>query len=108
MADWRIWYGDDTTYSDDDGPVWDAPPTNVVCVATENYDVPGNHSVVHAFDYYWWDPPEWYGGDLFGVFDYLCRPGPKKIVFGRTIPTSDFRRILMSAIEGGEFKRGPK
>lgn len=107
MASWRIWYGDGSTYSDDDGPLDAAPATNVVCV-TYHTDDPKHahgHMIVHKFDFYWWDEPDWYGGELFGLFDYLCRPGPKKVVFGRTLPDEQFTQILMRAIDGREFTR---
>lgn len=50
-------------------------------------------------DYYWYlsDQDIWQGGDIFGLWDYLTQPGPKKVLFGRTITNSAFQEILARA-----------
>lgn len=107
MATFRIWYGDESTYSDDDGELWAAPSVDVVCVTYRTNDPQHStsHMIVHTFDFYWWDAPDWFGGELFGLFDYLTRPGRKKVIFGRTIPTGKYREIISKAIERKEFAR---
>jgi len=108
MASWRIYYGDGSTYSDDDGDVFDAPALDVQAIAfrTSEPDHKTGHMPVFRFDYYWWEPNgDWYGGDLFGLYDYLTRPGPKKVVFGRTVSNTAHQACVDAACNSREFAR---
>jgi hypothetical protein len=99
MTVWRIYYGDDTTYDDDDGAPWDAPALGVQAIAVPDAAV--GRLIWSRYDYYWWDPDEdrWIGGDLFGCWDYLTRPGPRKVIFGRTIPWANHSAIMARAVQ---------
>jgi len=88
---WRIWYGDGSCYSDRDGSPFDAPALDVQVIVqvdpqTGRYNQSGS-------DYYVWDGETWRGVDIFGLFDYLIRPGARTVKFWRTIPNEQYRHI---------------
>lgn len=84
--EWRIYYGDDSTFTNLDGSPWDAPAVGVVAITVADPSV--GRWVARASDYYVYDPaqftPAWEGVDTFGLWDYLTQPGPRKVLFGRT------------------------
>ena len=94
MVRWRIYYGDRTTFSDLEGPPENAPCTNVTVIAY--YDADNRRRLCHGNDYYWFDA-YWHGGDLFGLWDYLARPGAKVVKFGRSIGDLAWRKIMSKA-----------
>lgn len=94
---WRIYYGDGSTY---DGDPYFAPALDVQVIVENDPRI-----LVHGWHHYWYEKDQWYGGDLFGLWDYLTRPGPKKVIFGRTIETEDFRQLLESADNDPDFPR---
>lgn len=91
MVNWRIYYGDGSTYDDEDGPIPDAPKRNVQAIAV--VDEATGFLVLEGHDYYWYED-QWIGGDKFGLFDYLARPGKKVVFFGRSIPTERYQEIV--------------
>jgi len=96
---WRIYYGDGTAYDNRDGDAYAAPARDVqiVCVA----DRDNGWTLRDNVDFYWYvpDADTWHGGDLFGLFDYLIMPGAKRVLFGRTITTQEFRAIHRRACD---------
>lgn len=96
---WIIYYGDGTLYRDCDGSPYDAPTRNVQVIAEADADT--GQTFVRSSDYYWYQPDAdlWQGGDWFGLFDYLIEPGPKRVLFGRTIGNRDYERILIAALD---------
>jgi hypothetical protein len=104
MADlptWRIYYGDQTTFSDLDGEPSAAPALDVQVIVSRNDEV--GRFLICGWSYYWFDDGEWYGGDIFGLFDYLQRPGWKVVRFGRTRPNAVYRAAYAAAFADGEF-----
>jgi hypothetical protein len=93
---WIIYYGDGTEYSNQDGSVFDAPARNVQVIAQEDPDT--GQTFARSSDYYWWTDAGWHSGDWFGLFDYLVEPGPKKVLFGRTIGNREYEAILQKAL----------
>jgi hypothetical protein len=104
---WKVYYGDGSTFSDKDGPPSQAPTLNVQIIIVRDDDPNSQlgRYPVHRFDYYWWDDPEWFGGDLFGLFDYLSRPGDKRVLFGRTISNADHQAIVDAALADTDLIR---
>jgi hypothetical protein len=107
---WRVYYGTGEAIDSDQSSLEDLPALDVQAVVyrDRNPESETGRVVVHRFDFYWWDEPDWYGGDLFGLFDYLSRPGLKKVLFGRTMPrTEDYGRIIARAADDPDFVRLP-
>lgn len=92
---WMIFYDDGTTYSDVDGSPFDAPSRGVQIICHECPDV--GRTLNGKEDYYWWNGTRWFGGDQFGLFDYLISNGPKKVIFGRVIDNESFQKIIKQA-----------
>lgn len=96
MIHWRIYYGDGSIFSNEDGAPEMAPCTNVMCVAY--YDQDNRRRLAHSADYYWTEEGRWAGSDLFGLWDYLSRPGLKIVKFGRMIGDLTYRSIMSKAM----------
>lgn len=109
---WRIYYGDGTTFDASEGSPYDAPGLNVQAIACADPDPKSNKGsyAVFRFDYYWWDVEHatWFGGDLFGLFDYLQRPGNKRVVFGRTIANALHYELIDKACNDPDVARKSK
>jgi hypothetical protein len=91
---WRIYYDDGSTFSDEDGPPEMAPGLGVQIIVDPHPSV--GRRMLHSHDYYW-HGGGWQGGDIFGFWDYLQRPGLKVVKFGRTIATAAFDAIYRRA-----------
>lgn len=96
MFQWKIFYGDGSTFTDSEGSAYDAPSRNVQLVVAA--DLEHGWSILRQFDFYWWDADCWRGGDQFGLWDYLCLPGPKKVIFGRTINHQSYMDVFERAL----------
>lgn len=103
--EWRVYYDDGTTYDDGDGPPGQAPKQGVICTVHRDAEV-GRQIITH-YDFYWWnaDAGCWWGGDIFGLWDYLTRPGEKVVLFGRSVPNDHYREIHRRAVEDADFPR---
>lgn len=89
---WAIYYGDGSVYSSEDGSHWDAPARNVQVIVVADPD--HKWTTVSSTDYYiLWDD-RWQGVDWFGLYDYLCEPGPRKVLFGRTLTQVEWDALL--------------
>lgn len=103
MLQWRIYYGDDTTYSNQDGSPEATPKRDVQVIVQVDSEV--GRVLLHRFDFYWWQDGQWYGGDYFGLVDYLIQPGWKIVLFGRSVPNSDYRALVTAASTDSDFPR---
>jgi hypothetical protein len=97
MARWWVIYGDRSIYSSEDGPAWDAPARNVQVVVSASVE----HGIevfrpYRETNFYVYDPDadRWLGVDLFGMWDYLCEPGQKRVLFGRTLYDRDWHDLM--------------
>ena len=93
---WKLYYGDASTYSDQDGPPESAPGRNVQVIAQSHQET--GRQYLHSHDYYYWrkDEQRWVGcSDRlgFGLWDYLCEPGFKVVKMGRDIPRERYFAI---------------
>jgi hypothetical protein len=102
MPDWRIYYGDGSTVSDDVDP-FTVPGVDVQAIVQRDADV--GRYVLHHMDFYWWVEADrqWHQGDVFGLWDYLARPGPKKVVFGRSLDNQSYKALLTVAVNDPDF-----
>lgn len=94
---WKVFYGDGSTFSSDDGSPAEAPAANVQAIA-QVADIGIGRRTCSRYDFYWFDRGEWHGSDLFGLFDYLMRESPSIVKFGRVLPRLEFEAILNRAV----------
>lgn len=95
---WKVFYDDGSTYH---GSPELAPSLGVILIVESDEEI--GRFMLSGYDYYWWDQDCWRGGDIFGLWDYLHRPGWKRVLFGRTIHSDDFKRIYDVALKDGDF-----
>jgi hypothetical protein len=115
---WRIYYGDGSTFDSGQGEPADAPSLNVQAIVQRDPSPHGvGRFVIHGggqrpnrvpLDYYCWDAERgiWLGCDLFGLWDYLSRPGWKRVLFGRTITDDAYQKIITTAGYDKDFDYG--
>lgn len=97
---WKLYYGDGSEFSDQDGTPEAAPSLNVQAIAQVVEGAFERHTV-SAYDYYWFEHGEWFGGDLFGLWDFLQRSGAVK--FGRAVSRQQFESCLNKAVTDPMF-----
>jgi len=107
-VNWKIYYGDDSTFSDQDGSPWCAPARNVQVIVMSDKD--HGWRTQAGDDYYVWDcrdgETRWWGlKDRFGLYDYLIEPGYKRVLFGRTITSDRFSVIFKRASNDPDFPK---
>lgn len=101
---WQIFYDDSSTFSDRDGEPHEAPALGVQVIAIDNPLV--GVYLLHGEPYYYWENGCWEQCDLFGLWDYLCRPDPYKVVrFGRNMTTPEYRQVFERASNDPDFPR---
>lgn len=92
---WKVFYGDGSTVNGS-FPVEAIPTQNVqiILIADDEY----GRIMLHRYDYYGFDfdLERWFGFDLFGLWEYLTRPGLKKVLFGRTLPHEQWNPIYQA------------
>jgi hypothetical protein len=88
---WKVFYGGDATYSDEDGPPQLAPKRNVQCISVE--DSARGRRIEYSENYYILTDHGWRGCDKFGLFDYLIEPGFKVVLFGRSLSDEDYTAV---------------
>ena len=104
---WKIYYGDGTTFSDQDGTPFIAPARDVQVIVMNDK----NHAwrTQAGNDYYVWDDrgdgARWWGVDQFGMYDYLIDPGYKRVLFGRTVTSNQFDNIFRLASNDPDFPK---
>jgi hypothetical protein len=91
-VEWKIFYGEGATYSDEDGPPELAPKRNVQTIAVANELV--GRRIERGNDFYIMTGHGWRGCDQFGLFDYLIEPGAKVVLFGRSLADDEYREVL--------------
>lgn len=89
MRRFRIHYDDGSTVS---GDIATVPCDGVIVIAQEDAEV--GRELLHMKDFYYWEHDRWFGCDLYGLFDYLRRPGWKKIVAGRNTTPANYHRLM--------------
>lgn len=93
---WRIFYIDGGTFCHLHGDPQDAPGGGVMAVAQED-DVVGV-AIHQQSDFYCFDEQfgGWYGLDVFGLTQYLMRPGFKVVKLGESTTTQAYKDLLQS------------
>jgi len=90
---WRIYYGDGSVFTSDDGLPYAAPRQDVQ-VIVQGKD--GSYEIVHGKDEFYWEPSTggWHGTDQFGAFDHLIRSKRQCLLFGRMMADSEWRTLF--------------
>lgn len=102
---WRIWYGDGTTFSSAEGSPYYAPRQNVQVIAGADPLV--GRYMAAARDAYWWDisAQRWFGGDRWGEWDYMCQLGPRVVLYGRTVSDDAYNACIAAALADPDFPK---
>lgn len=90
---WKIYYGDGSTFSSDDGSREEAPARGVQVIIQDDSDIVWTTET--GGDYYVWRDGRWWAVDQFGLYDFLIESGLVK--FGRTITTPEFQDVFEQA-----------
>lgn len=109
---WRIYYADGSTYSDEQGSVECAPGTGVEVILQRSASA-GVERLYYKHFYVWSHPYACWlpigdqrapGDGNFGLVHYLAAPGWKKVISGETLPYEAFERILSRALRDPDFQ----
>lgn len=94
---WKIFYGDGSTFSDEDGSPYYAPRDNVQVII--GADPETGRYIIAKFDAYWWDieRDRWFGGDRVGEWDYMRQLGPRVVLYGRFIGNNEYDACATAA-----------
>lgn len=87
----RIYYDDGSTCDE----LADAPGQGVIVIAQADDDV--GKELLHRKDFYYFERGRWFGCDLYGLFDYLARPGMKKVLAGRNTEHRNYHALYERA-----------
>lgn len=91
---WRVYYDDGRAHDSEDG-LESAPGRGVIVIAQRDPDV--DRELLHRKDFYYFERGKWFGCDLFGLFDYLDRPGMKKVLAGRNTEHRNYHALYEMA-----------
>ena len=101
---WRIWYEGGSSFSDLDGDPWDSPGWGVLVIMNRDPDSGRRAQSMSDFYLWRWDLGRWVGADFVGLLDYLAHyKGPCCVRMGRTVPNTEFQRVLELAEADPEF-----
>lgn len=98
--DWKIHYGDGSTFSSDDGRWEDAPGYNVQAIPVAD-DVTGR-TVEYGWDYYVIRDGQPMGCDLPGLLDYLINE-VGVVKQGRSLSNKHFQEVYQKAAHDPDF-----
>ena len=99
MLEWKIWYSDGSTFSNEDGSPDEAIALDVQYIVMAD-DMVGKY-IISGMDYYYYEHDRWFGCDLFGFFDYIVRT--KKVKFGRSMKNTEFKQLGKKVISDSDF-----
>ena len=98
---WRIYYGDGTTFDENQGTPEQAPPLNVQVIVVDDADV--GRQLLHLWDWFYWDGEQWCGADIHGLLDQILHNQVTAVKQGRTLPQREFDDIKNRAIADTDF-----
>lgn len=104
---WRIYYGDGTTFDDSMGSPFEAPSINVQVIV--GYDRDNGRQMLHFWDWYYYrndDIGEWWGADIHGLLDQLLHDKKGEIIAvkqGRTLGNNAYQEIVKRAQADPDF-----
>lgn len=91
---WRIYYGDGSVFSSDDGSAFEAPRANVQVIVESDPRV--GWRWISGYDYFVLDPGRggWRETNEFGLYDYLQRAKQPLVLFGRWLSDDEWSRLF--------------
>lgn len=98
--DWRIYYDNGNTFSNEGGNPEQAPKRGVLIIVQR--DAETGRSFWKEYDFYWW-LESWVGGDLAGLLDYLSNCDKAIVLQGRTVSDKIYRDAVRRAINDPDF-----
>lgn len=105
---WKIWYSNGKTFSNQDGLPQSLEREyhfGVQVITQEDKD--HNWATQTGGDFYVWDDRgdgwRWWGVDIWGLVDYVTKPGYKIILLGESVPSDTFGKIFQAAKNDPEF-----
>lgn len=104
MPDWKIYYGDGSSFDERQGSPLAAPAFGVICIVFPD-DLVGR-IILHRHDWYYWLASEgrWSGGDIHGLLDRLLNNLEVAAVKqGRSVSNDTFRGIMRLADKDVDF-----
>lgn len=101
MGKWKIFYGDGSTFSNQDGRPLDAPIANVQVIAQDHIESGRYMQTARDYYVYWPGRERWVGVDLAGVIDFLVEL--HKMGWGDEVDTGI---IIQRAVNTGLVKLG--
>lgn len=106
---WRIYYGDGSEFSSDDGDVFDAPRSDVQLIAYLNPNT-GKTDLISQSDVYYYEPEKiewgWWYCSREGMVLHLLRAKRPLVFFGGMIRTKQFDEIEKKAIAHAASRKG--
>ena len=98
MIEWRIYYVDGSSYSDEDGEPWYAPKSGVAAIAVRDPAVgyiilTGTREQDHFCYDAAWDCPVWRNMNVWGFTEYMRQPGPRLVLFGEWTGNHAWQRL---------------
>ena len=113
MLDWRIYYDDASTFDNSMGEPHDAPAMGFIVAVGYQNDGKTRY-LMQGWDHYRWDRDidgggQWWGMDLFGVFDRL-RFNREIYAYkeGRTVSVEIWKEMLTRANHDPDFPKERK
>lgn len=98
----KIFYDDGATYT---GDPFSAPVLGVLVIVED--DAEHGRRLISGCDYFCWDDRgggwRWWEADFVGLIDYLIRPGVKRVLIGRLVPSEVFSRVYHTALTCSDF-----
>ena len=102
---WRIYYADYTIFDNTQGDPEDAPTEGFICAL--GYDETGARYIMHKWDHYRFDKAsnQWWGCDVFGVFQALRLGEMYAYKEGRTVSKTLYNELMAKAHNDPDFAR---
>lgn len=100
---YRVYYSNGLALGSDEYDPEHLPARDVQVIVQDDPEV--GWAMEHTRDYYVWRDGRWRGADIFGLWDYLARPGWKRVLFGRTLLQDEYQEIYRRAKADRDFAR---
>jgi len=83
------------------GDPFDTPAMGVLVIVEESKEH-GRRLVTNG-DYYVWDGARWWPTDMPGLFQYLNKPGPRRVLLGVMVDMDEWNKVMWAATNDPEF-----